>query len=258
MKNFFIIEQNTIENYLIKKTGNFFCGSNNCIIDIGAHKGDKTNTFLKFFPNSIFFLFEPFTDYFKILKKKFYNRKNIYIHKLSLSNKKGKMKFYYTYNKKYAEGFSLIRTNYLDRNILVKTNKLDNFFFKNKICIIKIDAEGNEPNILDGGVRTIKKNQPIIFIETNNSTQIKIENFFKKIKYKIYVYEYFILENNLKHYGELGLISEKNPYLIKKSDRFKLNCYNPYYLKKYKKYVTNCIALPHNKNFLKKERIHSI
>ena len=135
---------------------------------------------------------------------------------------------------------------------------MDDFFFKNKINIIKIDAEGNEPNILNGGIRTIKKNLPIIFIETSNSTQGKIENFFKKIKYKIYVYEYFIFKDNLKNYGQLGTIRETNIYLIKQSDRFKLNCYNSYHLKKYKNYVTNCIALPYNKNFLKDKRIYSI
>ena len=258
LQNFVVIEQNTIENYLIKKTINFFYKSNNCIIDIGAHKGDKTNIFLKFFPNSIFFLFEPFPKYFKILKKKFKNKKNIFIYKLSLSNKKSQKKFFYTSNKKYEEGFSLLKNNYLDKNIIVKTIKLDDLFFKNKISIIKIDAEGNEPNILNGGIRTIKKNLPIIFIETSNSTQSKIENFLKKIKYKIYVYEYFIFKDNLKNYGQLGTIRETNIYLIKQSDRFKLNCYNSYHLKKYKNYVTNSIALPYNKNFLKDKRIYSI
>jgi len=258
LQNFIVIEQNTIENYLIKKTINFFNKSNSCIIDIGAHKGDKTNIFLKFFPNLIFFLFEPFPKYFKILKKKFKNNKKIFIYKLSLSNKKGQKKFFYTNNKKYEEGFSLLKINYLDKNIIVKAIKLDDFFFKNKINIIKIDAEGNEPNILNGGIRTIKKNLPIIFIETSNATQSKIENFFKKIKYKIYVYEYFIFKDDLKNYGQLGTIHETNTYLIKQSDRFKLNCYNSYHLKKYKNYVTNCIALPYNKNFLKNKRIYSI
>ena len=104
----------------------------------------------------------------------------------------------------------------------------------------------------------LKKNLPIIFIETSNATQSKIENFFKKIKYKIYVYEYFIFKDDLKNYGQLGTIHETNTYLIKQSDRFKLNCYNSYHLKKYKNYVTNCIALPYNKNFLKDKRIYSI
>ena len=257
LQNFIVIEQNTIENYLIKKTKNFFNKNNNCIVDIGAHKGDKTNVLLKFFPNSIFYLFEPFPRYFNFLKKRF-NKKNIFIKKFSLSNKKSKKKFFYTDNKIYEEGFSLLKNNYLDKHILVKTIKLDYCFFKNKISIIKIDAEGNEPNILNGGIRTIKKNLPIIFIETSNVTHNKIENFFKKKQYKIYVYEYFIFNNNLKKHAQLGTAKENNIYLIKKSDRFKLRCYTSNDLKKYKTYVTNCIALPINKNFLKDEKIYPI
>jgi len=258
LQNFIIIEQNTIENYLIKLTKNYFLKSNNCIIDIGSHKGDKTNIFLKFFPNSKFFLFEPFPEYFKILKKKFNNKENIFIYKQALSNKKRKKKFFYTDNKKYQESFSLLRQNYLDKNIIVKTIQLDDFFSKTKISIIKIDAEKNELNILNGGIKTIKKNLPIIFIETCHSTQSKIEKFFKKIKYKIYVYEYFIFKNNLKKCSQIGTISKTITHLIKKSDKFKLNCYNSYHLKKYKTYETNSIALPYKKNFLKDKKIYSI
>lgn len=258
LKNFIVIEQNTIENYLIRKTKIYFNKKNNCIIDIGAHKGDKTNILLKFFPNSIFYLFEPFPRYFNILKKRFNNKKNIFIKKLSLSNKKGTEKFFYTDNKIYQEGFSLLKNDYLDKHIVVKTIKLDDCFFKNNISIIKIDAEGNEPNILNGGIKTIKKNLPIIFIETSDFTHNKIEHFFKKIKYKIYVYEYFIFNNKVKNYAQLGIIKENNIYIIKQSDRFKLRCYISYDLKKYKTYVTNCIALPINIDFLKDKKIYSI
>lgn len=258
LKNFIVIEQNTIENFLIKKTKNFFLKSNNCIIDIGAHRGDKTNIFLKFYPDSKFLLFEPFPKYFKILKKKFNNKKNIFIYKLAFHNKKRKNKFFYTDNKKYQESFSLLRKNYLDKSIVVKTIKLDDFFSENKISIIKIDAERNELNILNGGIKTIKKNLPIIFIETCNLTQSKIEKFFKKINYKIYVYEYFIFKDNLKNYGQIGIINNTKTHLIKQSNRFKLNCYNSYHLKKYKTYETNSIALPYDKNFLEDKRIYSI
>jgi hypothetical protein len=258
LQSFIVIEQNTVENYLIKNIKKFFNKNNNCIIDIGAHKGDKTNILLKFFPNSTFYLFEPFPRYFNILKKRFNNKKNIFIKKLSLSNKKGEKNFFYTDNKIYEEGFSLLKNNYLDKHIIVKTIKLDYCFFKKKISIIKIDAEGNVPNILYGGIRTINKNLPIIFIETSDFTHNKIEKFFKKIKYKIYVYEYFIFNSNLNNHAQLGTIKENNIYLIKKSDRFKLRCYTSNDLKKYKTYVTNCIALPINKNFLKDEKIYPI
>ena len=41
----------------------------------------------------------------------------------------------------------------------VKTIKLDDFDFSNKISIIKIDVEGHELKVIDGAKETIKKHK---------------------------------------------------------------------------------------------------
>ena len=65
MKNFTIRNQNFRKFYPQKFIDIKFGG----IIDIGAHKGDKTKIFLKFFPNDYYYLFEPYNNYYQILKK---------------------------------------------------------------------------------------------------------------------------------------------------------------------------------------------
>ena len=47
----------------------------------------------------------------------------------------------------------------------VKTNKLDNFKFSNKISFIKIDVEGHELKVIDGAKETLKKHKPNLLIE---------------------------------------------------------------------------------------------
>ena len=73
-EKFLSLEIKTLENFILKNFVDIKFGG---IIDIGAHKGDKTKIFLKFFPNDNYFLFEPYVDYYQILKKIFNNLKFI-------------------------------------------------------------------------------------------------------------------------------------------------------------------------------------
>ena len=77
-ENFLSLEVKTTENYIIK---NFIWKKFGGIIDIGAHKGDKTKVILKFYPKDNYYLFEPFNNYYQILREKFKNKKNIQIFK---------------------------------------------------------------------------------------------------------------------------------------------------------------------------------
>ena len=69
----------------------------------------------------------------------------------------------------------------------IKVKKLDDFNFKPSF--IKIDIEGHEYECILGGLKTIKKNKPILYIEYNSKINLKIYNILKKFNYKSYYYD---------------------------------------------------------------------
>ena len=48
----------------------------------------------------------------------------------------------------------------------INTNTLDNLFLKKNIDLIKIDTQGSEHEIVEGGLNFIKQNKPLLFLET--------------------------------------------------------------------------------------------
>jgi len=48
----------------------------------------------------------------------------------------------------------------------INTDTLDNLFLKKNIDLIKIDTQGSEHEILEGGLNFIKQNKPLLFLET--------------------------------------------------------------------------------------------
>ena len=173
-------------------------------IDIGAHKGETIDYFLKIPKIKKIYSFEPQEKIFTYLKKKYINNKKIILNKTALSNKNIKRDFYI--NKlSLTSGFSKINNNsswfrikkkilntknIYEKKISIKTNTLDNFIKKNKIKkidILKIDTEGHELHILKGSENLIKKKLvKYLLIEINHSNMYvnysnkKIDIFLKK------------------------------------------------------------------------------
>jgi len=210
-------ELKTIENYIIQ---NLVSKENGSIIDIGAHKGDKTKIFLKFFPNDNYFLFEPFDKYYQIIKKKFNNKSNIKIYKKGVSNYSGKGNFYTSKNIRYSESFSLKKQRFLENTNQIEITSLDSFNFSNNIKLIKLDAEGNEPEILEGATNVIKKYQPTILIETSHLTHAKILELLNNLDYTLFIYEYYIIKDEKIDYRNLGDLTKNNEANIISSNRF--------------------------------------
>ena len=48
----------------------------------------------------------------------------------------------------------------------INTNTLDNLFLKKNIDLIKIDTQGSEYEIIEGGLNFIRQNKPLLFLET--------------------------------------------------------------------------------------------
>jgi len=136
----------------------------NCI-DVGAHKGAFLELFLKHAPNGSHLAFEPIPELYNELKMKY---QNVEVHPLALSDHKGISKFHKVIEglawsglelQEYPSAMSIEQIN-------INTNKLDEVLPEAfQPHFVKIDVEGAELKVLDGGKRTIDKYKPAILFE---------------------------------------------------------------------------------------------
>lgn len=143
---------------------------NSVILDIGANIGWYSLLFSKRLPQSKIYAFEPIqATYQYLLTNITLNQStNIFPFNIGLSEKEGSLTYYY-----FPEGSVLAsEKNLLDcpkaKATTCEVTTLDNFIFANKLNkldFIKCDVEGAELSVLKGGLHTIKKFLPILFIE---------------------------------------------------------------------------------------------
>ena len=91
----------------------------------------------------------------------------------------------------------VVDVNKEKRFISVEVIKLDDFVFQNnlpRVNYIKMDVEGFEMEVLNGGLETIKKFRPklAVCVYHLENDPVEIANFMKSLNYKIYMrnYEY--------------------------------------------------------------------
>ncbi len=162
--------------------------SRGVFIDVGAHTGLYPITCLKANPENDVICFEP---YFMNLSRLITNlrlngfTKNISTILGAVSNFDGKSKFNIATERSYMGQGGKIGKEGLDTNVY----KLDTLFFKKfkkKLNAIKIDAEGEDFNVLLGAENLIKEHKPKIIVEAREKNKLKIVNFLKSNSYKIY------------------------------------------------------------------------
>ena len=145
-------------------------------IDIGAHKGGYLYLMLQLVGDSgQIVAFEPQSILFKYLMrmKTMFNWQNVTIEHLALSDEEGEAKLLIPTNnisKASAPGATIVDNR--ERNDIgfseqVATNSLDNYCEKYSIKpdFLKIDVEGNELPIFKGGINTLRKYKPKIYVE---------------------------------------------------------------------------------------------
>ncbi len=141
--------------------------NSNCI-DVGCHKGEIFDLFLKYAPGGHHFGFEPLPHLYKKLKEK-YAGHNCTILPLALSDKKGPSNFNYVISNPAYSG--LLKRKYdrpveKDTSIRVETDLLDNLIPSHlPIDLIKIDVEGGEFQVLKGATRILSSYHPLIIFE---------------------------------------------------------------------------------------------
>jgi FkbM family methyltransferase len=81
------------------------------------------------------------------------------------------------------------------------TDTLDNLYLKKNIDLIKIDTQGSEYEIIDGGLNFIKKHKPLLFLETWSFEYYKDIKLFDQIitKLKTINYELYGLDIAASH-----------------------------------------------------------
>jgi FkbM family methyltransferase len=190
---------------LIKKQKKNFPFFN--IIDVGSNIGDKTLSLTKLLldhdiKNFKVFSIEPteyaFNKQIKNVKLNPTLKKKISNHKLFISSKKNKPnKIYSSWNLNNNQNRHQIHGGIL-KSIKRKTkiSSLDKFIIHNKIAnkiIVKIDVDGFELDVLKSLQKTLKKTNPIVFMEyapyafeEYGSNVLEFNKFLKRYKYKIY------------------------------------------------------------------------
>ena len=181
------------------------------IIDIGSHKGETLNLFLKNFNIEKIFAFEPNIKLFNFLNKKGYNVKQVKIFNCGIGLNEENLDL----NILIDSSSSTFNTINLDSNYYKKKNKIINFLSKkkslletkqniamlslsrvieenniNSIDILKIDTEGFEFNILKG----IKRPD------------------FKKIKYIYFEHHYDLMINKGYNFSDINSLLIQNNF----------------------------------------------
>ena len=138
------------------------------ILDIGANVGWYSLHFSKMKSSKIY-SFEPVEYIFNQLKNNIQlnNISNVFPFNVALSNETGNKEFYYDPLNASATSSENILDSVL-APITCRTIDLDTFIVQNKIerlDLIKCDVEGAEINVIKGGLNSIKKFRPIVFME---------------------------------------------------------------------------------------------
>ena len=135
---------------------------NTDVIDIGAYIGLHTIALSKIVSNKCtVHAFEPQKQVFDILEKN--SNKKIKNYHLGVSDKSKTRKYVTNLNNGNPGGKTLIHND--ENGESVDLVNLDLLKFERRISLIKIDCEGDEINVLKGGINLIKKDKPIIICE---------------------------------------------------------------------------------------------
>ena len=176
----------------------------NYIFDVGSHRGESIDYFIKLKDLKKIQSFEPQKDIFLVLKKKYKNNNKVILNQIALSQNENYKDFYINdlsstssfsrLNKKSLwlkiKNKILNKKNPIINKIKIRSLTIDKFIKQKKIKkidLLKIDTEGHELEVLKGALKTIKEQKvKFILIELHfskmyqNYSKKKIESFLAK------------------------------------------------------------------------------
>lgn len=135
-------------------------------IDIGANIGTHSYALSKYFNHVD--AFEPNIECSKMLCAYASGESNITVHNTGLSNTTGNVTLYIPLlNGKTGVDAGLASINDPGRDckrVTISLQRLDDFNFKD-VDFIKIDVEGHEYEVLEGAIKTIRREKPVLLVE---------------------------------------------------------------------------------------------
>ena len=202
----------------LEKIKNYFDPKS--ILDIGANVGQFYNEIKTIFPNSYYYLIEG-NDSCEVVLETL----NVDYSICLLSDSEKEVDFYIRTNEPRCTGNSIYRENtsfYDDDQITIlkkQTKTLSSVLNNQTFDLIKIDVQGSEIDIINGGIDIVKKSKGVLM-------EISLMNYNQNAPVKEFVYEYmtnlgFIpVENigNINHTITHELIQQDILYLNKNYD----------------------------------------
>lgn len=143
--------------------------NNMIFFDIGTNIGWVSLCVAKLKKRVKVYAFEPIPETFGVLKKniKINNITNIKSFNFGFSDEEKETIFYFNPEESVSASEANLSKGKRVRKIRGKLKKMDNFTNKKnlKVDFIKCDIEGAEIFVIKGGLETIQKNKPVIFLE---------------------------------------------------------------------------------------------
>lgn len=162
---------------------NQYIPANPVIIDAGAHVGTHSLFWAKYANAKSIYSFEPLPQIFKVLTKNIeLNGYEDIIHpqNMGLSSKPGKGSI-----KATVPNITALTQIKQDEGGDITLGSIDTFDFNGeKIDFIKIDTERHEQLILQGAENLIKRDKPVMFIETSYDTDQEVIDIMTSYNYK--------------------------------------------------------------------------
>jgi FkbM family methyltransferase len=135
-------------------------------VDVGCHSGGILREMLQYAPQGAHYAFEPIPALYQYLVATF---PNVKLFNLALSNVSGETTFQHVTSN---PGYSGLKQRRYDRpdetieQIQVRTELLDHIVPADvTIRLMKIDVEGAELQVLEGGGETVRRCRPIVIFE---------------------------------------------------------------------------------------------
>ncbi len=140
------------------------------VLDIGAYIGTHSVFFAKkIAPSGIVFAFEPQRTAFQLLNANIAlnNLLNVVTFNQFVSDKKEERRVPIL-NPFVKQNFGALKLSKFNQGEKISSITIDDLSLP--VCkLIKIDTEENEEKILKGGIKTIEKTRPIIYVENNET-----------------------------------------------------------------------------------------
>jgi FkbM family methyltransferase len=115
--------------------------------------------------------------------------RNVRVHQMAVSNKAGEAELLIPVSKGVTlSGWGSLRGNLFDQfdqiqRVRVPTQTIDSFQFET-VDFIKIDVEGHEMSVLEGGQKTIERCLPWLVVEALGDQQHEVRAFLKPLGYE--------------------------------------------------------------------------